>query len=79
MNLRDGVLWCRLQFSELQAHFISDTELIMHLNDAAQVFASAAQTNVGFSTFMTHQIGGEGADAETWQDRNTTYRLTWTK
>lgn len=66
MNLRDGVLWCRLQLTELRAHFYSDTEIIIHLNDAAQKMTSAAQCNNGFVTFTTRQIGGDGDDSDVW-------------
>lgn len=67
MNTRDGVLFVRLQFTELRSHYISDSEILVHLNDSAQKMTSMAQCNVGFYTFEAKQIGGDSADADTWQ------------
>lgn len=66
MNLRDGVLYVRTMLTELRARFFSDTEIIIHLNDAAKRMCSAAQCINGFATFNTAQIGGDGDNADSW-------------
>ena len=56
MNLRDGVFQVRAAFTEMRSRFISDTEIIIHLNTSAKRMCSKAQNLQSFYSFNTKII-----------------------